>query len=29
MKIDPLVILLGLFAIGYGGQILINLLGLK
>jgi hypothetical protein len=29
MKVDPLVILGALFAIGYGGPILINLFGLK
>jgi hypothetical protein len=29
MKVDPLVIIGGLFAIGYGGPILIDLLGLK
>lgn len=29
MKVDPLVILGALFAIGYGGPILIDLLGLK
>jgi hypothetical protein len=29
MKIDPLVIIAALFVIGYGGPILINLLGLK
>lgn len=29
MKIDPLVVILCLFVIGYGGPILINLLGLK
>jgi hypothetical protein len=29
MRIDPLVILGALFAIAYGGQVLIDLLGLK
>jgi hypothetical protein len=29
MKVDPLVLIGALFAIGYGGPILINLLGLK
>ena len=29
MKIDPLVLIGALFAIGYGGPILIDLLGLK
>lgn len=28
-RIDPLVVLATLFAIAYGGQIIINLLGLK
>jgi hypothetical protein len=28
MKIDPLVVLAALFAIAYGGQIIINLFGL-
>jgi hypothetical protein len=29
MKVDPLVLIGALFVIGYGGQILIDLLGLK
>jgi hypothetical protein len=29
VRLDPLVVLALLFAVAYGGQILINLLGLK
>jgi hypothetical protein len=29
MKLDPLLVLALLFAVAYGGQILINLLGLQ